>query len=80
MKYGEMLKTIRLSAKLTQPDFAKKIGWTQSAISECENNNRIPSAKKHQQIVEFARVRKIKIDWSKIDWENVLSENNNEQN
>jgi transcriptional regulator with XRE-family HTH domain len=49
-KIGKTLKRLREGEGLNQSQFAKKVGLTQSAISQFEEGKRIPSTKALQKI------------------------------
>lgn len=58
--FSERLKLLRLSLKITQKDFADKIGITASALSSYENNLKNPSIAVAKRIAEAFNVS---IDW-----------------
>lgn len=61
MRIGETIKEVRLKAGMTQVEFAKILGSSQAAISECENGTKTPSLKFSQKIVKFAKSKKMKL-------------------
>ena len=52
MNIGIKIKTLRKSRKLTQEDFAEKIGVSRSTLSCYETDQRTPNIKTLQQISE----------------------------
>lgn len=43
MMIGDRIKQLRIDAKMTQPELAKKLDVTRSAVAAYENNSRQPS-------------------------------------
>lgn len=53
MDFPEKLKYLRTGLKLTQKDFAEKIGVSQSSINYWEKGQRIPSIEAATKIADF---------------------------
>ena len=53
MAFPEKLKYLRTTMKLTQKDFAQKIGVSQSSINYWEKGQRIPSIEAAAKIADF---------------------------
>lgn len=62
MLVNESIKHIRYIARLSQEDFAKIIGCSQTAISAYEVGQRIPRYDILKRINDFAKKNKIKVD------------------
>ena len=56
MAFPEKLKLLRTSLHLTQNDFAKKIGVSQSSINYWEKGQRIPSIEATAKIADFFNI------------------------
>lgn len=56
MTEGERIKQIRKNAKMTQEEFAKRIGVTQPAITKIENRNRNITEQMRKSICREFRV------------------------
>lgn len=53
LAFPEKLKLLRTSSNLTQKDFAKKIGVSQSSVNYWENGQRIPSIEAAAKISNY---------------------------
>lgn len=57
MNYGQMIKDLRKSGNpLTQAEFAKKIGITQTYLSQIEKGHKNPSTELLHKISEYTKV------------------------
>jgi transcriptional regulator with XRE-family HTH domain len=52
MKLGEAIKEVRGERELTQKDLAKRVGITQSHLSQLESGNKEPSLSTLERIAE----------------------------
>lgn len=52
-RIGERIREYRLSIKMTQADFASRLGVTGAAVSAYENGNRLPS---YEVLVKVANI------------------------
>ena len=52
-RIGERMREYRLSIKMTQADFASRLGVTGAAVSAYENGNRLPS---YEVLVKIANI------------------------
>ena len=50
---GSRIKELRVSQKITQNDFASRLGVTKSAISSYENGSRLPS---YDILIKISRI------------------------
>lgn len=66
MKMGETIKTVRESAGMTQVEFAKYLGRSQTAISEYEHGVKRPSFGIWKKIIVIAKKRKVKINFESV--------------
>ena len=57
---GSKIKTLRISQKITQNEFAERLGVTKSAISSYENGSRLPS---YDILIKIARIFKVSTDY-----------------
>ena len=57
---GDRIKQLRLDAKMTQPELAKKLDVTRSAVAAYENNTRQPS---FQILIRLAHVFNVSTDY-----------------
>ena len=57
---GSRIKELRVSQKITQNDFASRLGVTKSAISSYENGSRLPS---HDILIKISRIFKVSTDY-----------------
>jgi len=76
MKYGERLKSARVSAKLTQTELGDKVGVTQANISKLE----IGQAEGSEYTVQFASVCGVSPEWLATGIGEMKKENNNPTN
>lgn len=60
MMIGDRIKQLRLDAKMTQPELAKKLDVTRSAVAAYENNSRQPS---FQILIRLAHVFNVSTDY-----------------
>lgn len=60
MMIGDRIKQLRLDAKMTQPELAKKLDVTRSAVAAYENNTRQPS---FQILIRLAHVFNVSTDY-----------------
>lgn len=56
---GERIKELRNARKMTQAEFAARLGVTKSAISSYENGSRLPS---YDVLIKIARIFKVSTD------------------
>lgn len=56
MGFPEKLKFLRTQAQLTQTEFAKKIGASQSSVNYWEKGERIPSIEAAAKIADFFNI------------------------
>ena len=54
------IKELRTSQKITQNDFASRLGVTKSAISSYENGSRLPS---YDILIKISRIFKVSTDY-----------------
>lgn len=57
---GEQIKNLRVAKKMSQADFAERIGITGSAVSSYENGMRLPS---YDVLIKMARLFKVSTDF-----------------
>ena len=57
---GSRIKELRVSQKITQNDFASRLGVTKSAISSYENGSRLPS---YDILIMISRIFKVSTDY-----------------
>lgn len=57
---GSRIKDLRVSQKITQNDFASRLGVTKSAISSYENGSRLPS---YDILIKISRIFKVSTDY-----------------
>ena len=57
---GDRIKELRVSQKITQSEFAERLGVTKSAISSYENNSRLPS---YDILIKISRIFKVSTDY-----------------
>ena len=57
---GSKIKALRISQKITQNEFAERLGVTKSAISSYENGSRLPS---YDILIKIARIFKVSTDY-----------------
>lgn len=57
---GSRIKKLRVSQKITQNDFASRLGVTKSAISSYENGSRLPS---YDILIKISRIFKVSTDY-----------------
>ena len=57
---GRKIKELRTSQKLTQNEFAERLGVTKSAISSYENGSRLPS---YDILIKISRIFKVTTDY-----------------
>ena len=57
---GSRIKELRASQKITQNDFASRLGVTKSAISSYENGSRLPS---YDILIKISRIFKVSTDY-----------------
>lgn len=60
MMIGDRIKQLRLDAKMTQPELAKRLDVTRSAVAAYENNSRQPS---FQILIRLAHVFNVSTDY-----------------
>ena len=60
MMIGDRIKQLRLDAKMTQPELAKKLNVTRSAVATYENNTRQPS---FHVLVRLAQIFRVSTDY-----------------
>lgn len=60
MMLGDRIKQLRLDAKMTQPELAKRLDVTRSAVAAYENNSRQPS---FQILIRLAHVFNVSTDY-----------------
>lgn len=60
MMIGDRIKQLRLDAKMTQPELAKKLDVTRSAVATYENNSRQPS---FQILIRLAHIFNVSTDY-----------------
>ena len=56
---GSKLKELRTEQKLTQAEFAQRLGVTKSSVSSYENGSRLPS---YDILIKMARIFKVSTD------------------
>lgn len=57
---GNKIKELRVSQKITQSEFAMRLGVTKSAISSYENGSRLPS---YDILIKISRIFKVSTDY-----------------
>ena len=57
---GNKIKELRVSQKITQNEFAMRLGVTKSAISSYENGSRLPS---YDILIKISRIFKVSTDY-----------------
>lgn len=57
---GNKIKELRVSQKITQHEFAMRLGVTKSAISSYENGSRLPS---YDILIKISRIFKVSTDY-----------------
>lgn len=57
---GNRIKALRVSQKITQNEFATRLGVTKSAISSYENGSRLPS---YDILIKISRIFKVSTDY-----------------
>lgn len=57
---GNRIKELRMSQKITQSEFAMRLGVTKSAISSYENGSRLPS---YDILIKISRIFKVSTDY-----------------
>lgn len=57
---GNRIKELRMSQKITQSEFAIRLGVTKSAISSYENGSRLPS---YDILIKISRIFKVSTDY-----------------
>lgn len=57
---GNRIKNLRISQKMTQSEFATRLGVTKSAISSYENGSRLPS---YDILIKISRLFKVSTDY-----------------
>lgn len=57
---GNKIKALRVSQKITQNEFATRLGVTKSAISSYENGSRLPS---YDILIKISRIFKVSTDY-----------------
>lgn len=57
---GNKIKELRMSQKITQSEFAMRLGVTKSAISSYENGSRLPS---YDILIKISRIFKVSTDY-----------------
>ena len=60
MMIGDRIKQLRLDAKMTQPELAKKLNVTRSAVATYENKTRQPS---FHVLVRLAQIFRVSTDY-----------------
>ena len=60
MMIGDRIKQLRIDAKMTQPELAKKLDVTRSAVAAYENNSRQPS---FQILIRLAHIFNVSTDY-----------------
>ena len=66
---GDRIKQLRLDAKMTQPELAKKLDVTRSAVATYENNSRQPS---FQILIRLAHIFNVSTDYLLLGKDNNL--------
>lgn len=56
---GDRIKELRTNQKMTQAEFAARLGVTKSAVSSYENSSRLPS---YDILIKMARIFKVSTD------------------
>ena len=56
---GDRIKMLRNARKMTQSEFAERLGVTKSAVSSYENGSRLPS---YDVLIKMARIFKVSVD------------------
>ena len=59
MDIGNRIKRLRNARKMTQSEFAERLGVTKSAVSSYENGSRLPS---YDVLIKISRIFNITID------------------
>lgn len=57
---GSKIKELRVSQKMTQSEFAERLGVTKSSISSYENGSRLPS---YDILIKISRIFKVSTDY-----------------
>lgn len=57
---GNKIKALRMSQKITQHEFALRLGVPKSAISSYENGSRLPS---YHILIKISRISKVSTDY-----------------
>lgn len=57
---GSKIKELRISQKMTQSEFAERLGVTKSSISSYENGSRLPS---YDILIKISRIFKVSTDY-----------------
>ena len=57
---GSRIKELRASQKITQNEFAERLGVSKSAISSYENGSRLPS---YEILIKISRIFKVSTDY-----------------
>ena len=57
---GSKIKELRVSQKMTQNEFAERLGVTKSSISSYENGSRLPS---YDILIKISRIFKVSTDY-----------------
>lgn len=60
MMIGDRIKQLRLDAKMTQPELAKRLDVTRSAVAAYENNSRQPS---FQILIRLSHIFNVSTDY-----------------
>ena len=60
MMIGDRIKQLRIDAKMTQPELAKRLDVTRSAVATYENNSRQPS---FQILIRLAKIFNVSTDY-----------------
>lgn len=56
---GDRIKNLRMERKMTQAEFAERLGVTKSSVSSYENGSRLPS---YDVLLKMARIFKVSTD------------------
>lgn len=59
IELGTRIKELRSTKKMTQAEFAERLGVTKSAVSSYENGSRLPS---YDILIKIARIFKVSTD------------------
>ena len=60
VEFGQRIKELRVQRRMTQGEFARRLGVTKSSISSYENGSRFPS---YDVLLNMARVFKVSTDF-----------------